>query len=155
MNMNSGVDKPPPIVCFFGHRDAPPSLRPRLAAVVNHLLMANEETRFYVGGCGAFDRMAAGVVREHKLPYPAARLVLVPAYLSQLQQDPATIRDSYDEVLFPALLETVPPRCAIPRRNRWLAEQADIAVAYVCGPGGARTALQAAERLGAQIIRLI
>ena len=55
---------------FFGHRDSPASIRPQLRALLMELVERQGVTTFYVGNHGAFDAMAAGVLRELKLLYP-------------------------------------------------------------------------------------
>lgn len=80
---------------------------------------------FYFGGYGAFDSLAAAVLRELKKTYRHIQIVLVLAYLNRNVN--AT---GYDSTLYPEL-ENVPPRFAISRRNKWMVEMADVVVAYV------------------------
>lgn len=67
--------------------------------------------RFYLGGYGDFDRIAAAAVRRQKATYPDIEAVLVLAYL-----DREIDVTSYDESTYPPL-EDVPRRYAIVRRN--------------------------------------
>lgn len=48
---------------------------------VTQSLIEQGATTFYLGGYGAFDSLAAAVLREQKKRYPQVELVLVLAYL--------------------------------------------------------------------------
>ena len=114
---------------------------------VTQSLIEQGATTFYLGGYGAFDSLAAAVLREQKKRYPQIELVLVLAYLN-------TRRDTsgYDRTVYPPL-ETVPRRFAISRRNRWMVESVDVVVSYVLHDwGGAATTLQYAKRKKKRII---
>ena len=110
-------------------------------------LIEQGATTFYLGGYGAFDSLAASVLRTQKKQYPQIELILVLAYLN-------TGRDTsgYDSTVYPPL-ETVPRRFAISHRNRWMVESADVVVAYVLHDwGGAATTLRCAKQKKKQII---
>ena len=58
-------------VCtFFGHRDCPASIKPKLRAVVEELIVRYGVDWFYMGRQGAFDAMARSVLRELAKVYP-------------------------------------------------------------------------------------
>ena len=100
-----------------------------------------------MGGYGAFDSLAASVLRVQKKRYPHIELVLVLAYLNTGRNT-----SDYDSTLYPPL-ETVPRRFAIPYRNRWMVESADAVVAYVLHDwGGAATTLRYAKQKNKRII---
>lgn len=88
-------------------------------------LIEQGATTFYLGGYGAFDNLAASVLRAQKRRYPQVELILVLAYLE-------TAKDisGYDGTVYPSL-ESVPRRFAISHRNRWMVDAADAVVAYV------------------------
>ena len=114
---------------------------------VTQKLIEQGATTFYLGGYGAFDSLAASVLREQKKWHPQIELILVLAYLN-------TGRDTSgdDSTVYPPL-ETVPRRCAISHRNRWMVESADVVVAYVLHDwGGAATTLRCAKQKKKQII---
>lgn len=114
---------------------------------VTQKLIEQGATTFYLGGYGAFDNLAASVLRSQKKRYPQIELILVLAYLN-------TGRDTsgYDSTVYPPL-ETVPRRFAISHRNRWMVESADVLVAYVLHDwGGAATTLRCAKQKKKQII---
>ena len=136
------------IVTFCGHSQVS-----RCQAVerwlygVTQELIAQGATTFYLGGYGAFDNLAASVLRKQKKQYPQIELVLVMAYLNDGRD-----ASGYDRTIYPPL-ETVPPRFAISRRNRWMVQSSDIVVAYVLHDwGGAATTLRCAKQKKKQII---
>ena len=135
-------------VTFCGHAQITEreALQNWLQTVTQNLIEQGATT-FYLGGYGAFDSLAAAVLREQKKRYPQVELVLVLAYLN-------TRRDTsgYDRTVYPPL-ETVPRRFAISRRNRWMVESVDVVVSYVLHDwGGAATTLQYAKRKKKRII---
>lgn len=88
---------------------------------------------FYLGGYGAFDRLAAAAVKRQKATYPAIEAVLVLPYLDRNMD-----ASDYDRTTYPPL-EKVPPRFAIIKRNQWMVEEADVVISAVAhGWGGRR-----------------
>ncbi len=111
------------------------------------LLIAEGADRFYLGGYGDFDRMAAEAVRAKKDERPGIEMALVTAYLGR-QAD----RESYDYMIYPTLRD-VTQRSAIPKRNEWMVDSADVVVAYVTHEwGGAAKTLEYARRRGKRVI---
>ena len=135
-------------VAFCGHAQISQSEKiEKWLYDVTQKLIEQGATTFYLGGYGAFDSLAASVLREQKKRYSQIELVLVLAYLN-------TGRDTsgYDSPVYPPL-ETVPRRFAISHRNRWMVESADVVVAYVLHDwGGAATTLRCAKQKKKQII---
>lgn len=72
------------IVTFFGHRDVsrPDAVRGWLTYCEEALIQAGAR-KFYLGGYGNFDRMAASVAWAIKDKYPAICSVLVIPYLNR------------------------------------------------------------------------
>ena len=137
------------IITFCGHREIGQSedLRIWLSHCVEQLII-DGATDFYFGGYGAFDAMAASVVRSLKRKYPSIQSILVLPYLGRKVD--AT---GYDMTTYPPL-ETVPKRYAILRRNQWMVDAADVVVAYVRYDwGGAAQTLAYAKRKKKRIIQ--
>ena len=140
-------------VTFFGHRDAPQSIRPALQAVLTELIEQHGADTFFVGNQGAFDLTVQSVLRDLKQHYPHIRCFLVLAYMPGKKPVSSSLGEW--ETLFPETLETIPPRFAIVHRNRWMAEHADTVIAYVCTPGGgAAAAVQFAKKRGKTLLNL-
>ena len=135
-------------VAFCGHAQISQSEKiEKWLYDVTQKLIEQGATTFYLGGYGAFDSLAASVLREQKKRYSQIELILVLAYLN-------TGRDTsgYDSTVYPPL-ETVPRRFAISHRNRWMVESADVVVAYVLHDwGGAATTLRCVRQKKKQII---
>mgnify|MGYP001625682012 FL=1 len=134
-------------VTFCGHAQVAQIevVKAWLCAVTQRLIERGATT-FYLGGYGAFDSLAAAVLREQKKRYPQIELVLVLAYLDARKNISA-----YDNTVYPPL-ESVPRRFAISHRNRWMVDTSDV-VAYVLHDwGGAATTLRYAKRKKKQII---
>jgi len=103
---------------------------------------------FYLGGYGDFDSLVAQTVRKLQKSHTGLVSVLVMPYLNR---DADT--SGYDETMYPPL-ETVPLRYAISKRNEWMAEQADVMVAYVTHDwGGAYKTKEYAQRKHKRIIK--
>ena len=59
------------------------------------------------------------------------------------------------EALYPEGLESVPPRYAISRRNKWMIRESDVAVTYITHSwGGAAKFAEKAKREGKTVINL-
>lgn len=128
------------IVTFCGHSQISQcqTVERWLYGVTQELIVRGATT-FYLGGYGAFDNLAASVLRRQKMQYPQIELVLVMAYLNDGRD-----ASGYDRTIYPPL-ETVPRRFAISRRNRWMVQSSDIVVAYVLHDwGGAAATLRCA-----------
>ena len=66
-----------PACTFFGHRDCPGSVRPRLRETLVDLIENHAVDMFYVGRQGAFDAMVRSVLKELILEYPHIRYAVV------------------------------------------------------------------------------
>lgn len=136
------------IVTFCGHREIAQTTEvEEWLQTVSHCLIEQGATTFYLGGYGAFDGLAASVLRKEKKNHPWIEMILVLAYLNG-RQDAA----GYDGSVYPEL-EKIPRRFAILHRNRWMVQSADVVVAYVLHDwGGAATTLRYAKQKRKRII---
>ena len=123
--------------CFLGHRDAPASLRPRLAQAVERHITQYGVTEFLVGGYGAFDRMAGSVAAAAKTRHKTLRLYRLLAYLPPAGRD--LVPPGWDGAYYPPGLETVPRRAAIPQANRRMLQTSQYLIAYVGVPSAGST----------------
>ena len=110
------------VCCFFGHRDAPEELLPSLVSLLEELTEQQGITVFWVGGHGQFDRLAAEAVCRLRERFPRIRLELVAAYSYAAEKPPRMA----DRAFLPEGLAQAPPKAAIVRRNRWMAQHADV-----------------------------
>ena len=136
------------IITFCGHRELydKKEVKAWLKRVIEDLIVKGAET-FYLGGYGAFDRLAASVLAEKKKQYPHIELVLILPYLNRRKDI-----SPCDSSIYPPL-ESVPKKLAIVRRNQWMVERADVVVSYVLHSwGGAAMTLEYAKIKKKQII---
>ena len=140
-------------VCtFFGHRDCPASLRPRLHSAVVELIERHGVDTFYVGRQGAFDALARSVPRELEALYPHISCAVVLERLPGPGDE--AVRD-FSHAIFPEGLEIAPPRFAVSRRNEWMLKQADFVVTYITHNwGGAAQYAEKAQRQGKRVLNL-
>ena len=132
--------------CGHSHVNDADELNVWLDTVLD-LLVSEGADRFYLGGYGDFDRFAAEAVKAKKEERPDIEMVLVTAYLSR-QAD----GEFYDYMIYPTLKD-VTQRSAIPKRNEWMVDAADVVVAYVTHEwGGAAKTLEYARRCGKRVI---
>lgn len=137
---------------FFGHRDCPAAVRPKLRAVLAELIEQYGVEQFYAGRQGAFDAMVRSVLRELAEEYPGISYAVVLERLPGPRDE--AVRD-FSDTIFPGGLETAPPRFAISRRNEWMLRRADFVVTYVTRPwGGAAQFAEKARRQGKTVRNL-
>ena len=119
---------------FFGHRDSPETIKPKIRAAVIDLIENHGVTMFYVGNQGNFDRLVRSVLKEVTTAYPGVGYAVVLAYMPSAKV--ANLYEDFSDTMLPEGIEKVPKRFAIPWRNKWMIEHADYVVTYVtrsCG----------------------
>ena len=141
-------------VCtFFGHRDCPSSIKPKLREVLVDLIENHAVDMFYVGQQGAFDGIVRSVLKELAAVYPHIHYAVVLERIPP-KRDEFDTRDYYDSIL-PEGIENVYPRFAISWRNKWMIQQSDIVVTYVTHNfGGAAQFKEMAEKRSKYVVEL-
>ena len=147
------------ICTFIGHSFVvSATVENRLRGEIETYLAGIDEASFYVGGRGEFDGMAAAAVRATKAHHrEKIQLYLIEPYFhAGLNRDKDYNEKLYDGIIIPQELIGVHPKAAIRKRNRWMCEQAELLIAFVCRDfGGAYETLKYAKRKGnARIINL-
>lgn len=134
------------ICTFFGHRDTPHGVEPRIKEILTELIEKNGVRTFYVGNQGKFDLIVLKVLKELSLRYKIKYYVVL-AYMPKQKTE-------YDEnTLLPDGIEKAPPRFAISYRNKWMIEKSDYVVTYVSREfGGAAKFKSLAEKKGKTVI---
>ena len=138
------------IITFCGHSKLieQNTIRAHLTRELRTLLEHGNH-KFYLGGYGDFDLLAAKALYELKQEYSETESILILPYL-----DRKVDASLYDSTIYPPL-ETVPKRYAISRRNKWMVEQADMVITCVDHDwGGASKTLEYAVKKGLRIINL-
>ena len=136
---------------FFGHRDCPTSIKPKLLTVLIDLIVSQDIDMFYVGSQGQFDSIVRSVLQQLKTEYPQINYAVVLAYMPGKQ----TEHDDYSDTMLPKGIEAVHPRYAIYWRNNWMLRQSDYVVTYITHSwGGAVQFAEIAEHKKKKLIRL-
>lgn len=136
---------------FFGHRDCPETIKPRLQEVLIDLITNKGVDTFYVGNQGQFDGIVRSVLRELEQAYPEIHYAVVLAYLPGKKNE----YDDFSDTMLPEGIETVHPLYAVDWRNRWMLQRADFVVTYIAHSwGGAAKFAEKAKRDGKTVINL-
>ena len=117
---------------FFGHRDCPDIIKPKIRDILVYLISEKKVDNFYVGNQGRFDSLVRSLLREHKREYPHINYAVVLAYFPKEN----IIGEDYSDTILPDGLENVSPRFAISYRNNWMLNQSDYVVTYITRPYG-------------------
>ena len=137
--------------CFFGHRDTPNDINPKLIQAIENLIINENVNNFYVGNQGEFDGMVYSALKKLKQKYPQISYAVVLAYL------PADNSiDNYDgNTIYPEGLESVPKRFAISKRNDSMIIHSNYCICYITHNfGGAAQFAEKAKKIGLRIYTL-
>ena len=136
---------------FFGHRDCPDDIKPKLRAVLIDLIINHDVDMFYVGHQGQFDAYVHSELKRLKQEYPQINYAVVLAYMPGKK----TEYDDYSDTVLPEGIESVHPHYAISWRNNRMLQQADFVITYITHPwGGAYQNAEKAKRKKKIIINL-
>ena len=114
---------------FFGHKNTPESCKDRLRKVIIDIIENNNVDTFYIGNNGNFDALVLRMLKEVASTYTHIKYYVVLAYLPDEKKNSDTF--DYKHTIYPEVLEKVPFKFAIDKRNRWMLKQSDIAITYV------------------------
>ena len=140
------------MVCtFFGHKDCYGLKTETLLNAIEGLVEKDVDT-FYVGHQGNFDSMVHSCLKQLKEKYPHISYSIVLAYLPTNTQG----YDPYQGCsVFPEGLETVHPKFAIEKRNKWLIDHAAYCICCINHTwGGAYKFARQAKSRGLTTINL-
>lgn len=141
------------ICTFFGHRDTPKTIEPILQSTLLDLIKNKNVDLFYIGNQGNFDRMVINNLQTLKIKHPNVRYMVVLAYMPKRKAEIGYVSES--DTIYPEAIQTVPPKYAISKRNRWMINHSDYVVTYVKSTiGGAYKCKELAERKGKFVINL-
>ena len=140
------MQKKEKVCTFFGHADSPTNIKKEIKKVIDDLILQKGVTTFYVGSNGNFDRMVQSVLIDLKKQYPNLECCTVLAYMPGIKSEFDTGYEKL-ETLYLDGLEKVPKRFAIDWRNKWMVQQSDYVISYVCHSfGGAAKYMELAKR---------
>ena len=136
---------------FFGHRDCPETVKPKLRKVLVDLIINHDVDMFYVGHQGQFDAYVHSELKKLKQEYPEINYAVVLAYMPGKK----TEYDDYSDTMLPEGIESVHPHYAISWRNNWMLKQSDYVVTYITRSwGGAYRYYNFAVRMRKHIIKI-
>lgn len=113
------------ICTFFGHRNAPEEIKPKLKEILVDLIENQNVKMFYVGNHGAFDRMARKLLKELKEKYNF-KYYIVLAYIPKNND-----YGDYGDTIYPDEIGKTPYKYRIIERNKWMLAKSDIVITYV------------------------
>ena len=134
---------------FFGHSGCYDLDAVMLQDAMEQLIGKGIST-FYVGNHGLFDRMVLRCLTNLKETHPHISYSVVLAYFPKEKSS----NDTYP-TLYPEGQETVPPKFAIEKRNKWMIERSQYCLCYVNHTwGGAYRFAKRAKKRGLVVINL-
>ena len=137
---------------FFGHRDCPETIKPKLRKVLVDLIINHSVDMFYVGHQGKFDAYVHSELKKLRQEYPQINYAVVLAYMPGKK----TEYDDYSDTMLPEGIETIHPRFAISWRNKWMIKQSDYVVTYITHSwGGAAQFAEKAVHQKKTVINLV
>lgn len=138
---------------FFGHRDCPETIKPKIRTAVIDLIENHGVTMFYVGNQGNFDRLVRSVLKETTTAYPEVGYTVVLAYMPPTKV--ANLSEDFSDTMLPEGIEKVPKRYAILWRNKWMVTHADYVMTYITHSyGGAAKFQELAKKMSKSIYLL-
>ena len=138
------------ICTFFGHRDAPDSIRNSIRLAITTLVKENNVKIFYVGNNGNFDFIVQSVLEEMVKKEGGFEYFIV---LSTPNENACFGRQ--DNTIFPEGLESALPKFSISKRNEWMIKNCGFVITYVRNSRtNAYKWAKKAERKGARVINL-
>ena len=136
---------------FFGHRDCPETIKPKVREVLVDLIINHDVDMFYVGHQGQFDAYVRSTLKVLKREYPQINYAVVLAYIPGKQ----TEYDDFSDTMLPEDIEFVHPHYAISWRNNWMLKRSDYVVTYITHSwGGAAQYAGKAKRQRKYVINL-
>ena len=116
------------MVCtFFGHRDAPYTIREELRGAILKLINEEGVKKFYVGNDGGFDCLVQRVLQEIT---EIRKDITFSVVLSRISEN--VLSGDQEKSIFPEGMEAAPYRFAIAKRNEWMIAHSTHAIVYVC-----------------------
>lgn len=134
---------------FFGHRNAPYSIRKKLKKAIESLADEGCEN-FFVGNSGGFDLLVQSVLEELKNENRIIKYRIVLSYIGE-----RALSENQEKTIFPEGQERTLPKFAISKRNEWMIKNSDVAVVYLLDTA-TNTAkwIERARKKGLEIINL-
>lgn len=145
------------IITFCGHSDfvSTKEYERRFLAVLEDNI-GDGAADLYLGGYGVFDSFSYACCKKYQKVNPKVSLIFVTPYITDVYQKKhlGAQENLYDAILYPPI-EEKPPKFALVYRNRYMAEKADLMIAYVNRTwGGAYQMYRYAKQKGKPVFNL-
>ena len=127
------------------------ALKSKIRQAITDLIKNKGVSTFYVGIKGQFETLCHQMLSEIKQSHPDIRIILIIAYVKDLEKS----RYPFDDFYFPVLCEFGYKGWSIAKRNEWLIDQTDYIISYNRYHGRAYNYCQKARRKKKEVIRII
>ena len=135
---------------FFGHSDAPDSLKETLYREISMLIENGDVKKFYVGNNGNYDFLVQVVLARLSRNRGDFEFSIVLSF-----PDEKALSNNQRDTVFVEGLEKALPRFAISKRNEWLIKNSDFAIVYLKhGFSNCSKWVQKARKKGLRIISI-
>lgn len=140
----------------FGHREIYQNIDCNLDAAIEELIVSKGVNTFITGGMGDFDELFSSSVRRAQKINLDIKLILVKPYLSaEINKHKSYYKNLYNSIIIPEELCDVHYKSAIAKRNKWMIDNSNYVITYVCRNfGGAYSAMRYAQEKGKLYINL-
>ena len=122
----------------------------KIRQAVEELISHKQVDTFLVGTKGKFETLSHKMMEQIQCDYPDIKIMLVIAYLKDLERCPY----NFDDIYYPSKVELSNKRWSISRRNEWIIEQTDYIIACNQYQGRAYDYCRRAMRKGKEIIEI-
>ena len=144
-------------IAFFGHSDFSESRKyePVMLDLLESLV-GDSQVEMLLGEYGAFDSFAYSCSKKFKETHGGVSLSFVTPYMTlEYQKNHLEYQKTrFDTIIYPEIEDKL-KRFAITYRNRYMAECADVVIAFVKRTrGGAYTALTHAQKMGKRVYNI-
>ena len=114
------------------------------------LITHKQVDTFLVGTKGEYEVLTHKVMEQLRCDYPTIKIMLVIAYVKDLERCPY----SFDDFYYPWKVEKSNKRWSIAKRNEWIIDEADFIIACNYYQGRAFNYCQKAKRKGKRVIEI-
>ncbi len=126
------------------------ALKSKIRQAIIDLIKNKGVATFYVGIKGQFETLCHRIVSEIKQSHPDIQIILIIAYVKDLEK----CRYAFDDFYFPVLCEFGYKGWSIAKRNEWLINEADYIISYNRYQGRAYNYCQKARRKKKDVIEI-
>lgn len=126
------------ICCFAGHGKMiyDNKIRKQISNKCRELICDYGVNEFWVGNYGAFDHLAANIVREIKQHYAVKLNLIIPYLTKEINEYKEQYQKNYDYIIMADIPEKTPYPYRIIKCNQYMIQNSSFLIAYVIGSSG-------------------